>query len=203
LLDSLLPLPEDASMEDWYMVMIEKIYNLTLATRLTKAMAEKCAVQGSSRVRAWLECYLTVIYFYQGDYIKCLQYYEKSLSLPEEEQDWLSRHCMGAYAAKTYQLTGQEERSIPLMESEISRLRRLGLYDELSLNYLIYAEILLTEEIRKLSQGSFADFLAFRRYLEMAEEHAALNRSTEDYLLFAKILLIRPNKALHDVKDIL
>jgi len=146
-------------MEDWYMVMIEKIYNLTLATRLsealvlTKAMAEKCAVQGSSRVRAWLECYLTVIYFYQGDYIKCLQYYEKSLSLPEEEQDWLSRHCMGAYAAKTYQLTGQEERSIPLMESEISRLRRLGLYDELSLNYLIYAEILLTEEIRKLSQG--------------------------------------------------
>jgi len=46
----------------------------------------------------------------------------------------------GAYAAKTYQLTGQEERSIPLMESEISRLRRLGLYDELSLNYLIYAE---------------------------------------------------------------
>jgi len=69
LLDSLLPLPEDASMEDWYMVMIEKIYNLTLATRLsealvlTKAMAEKCAVQGSSRVRAWLECYLTVIYF--------------------------------------------------------------------------------------------------------------------------------------------
>jgi len=202
-------------MEDWYMVMIEKIYNLTLATRLsealvlTKAMAEKCAVQGSSRVRAWLECYLTVIYFYQGDYIKCLQYYEKSLFLPEEEQDWLSRHCMGAYAAKTYQLTGQEERSIPLMESEISRLRRLGLYDELSLNYLIYAEILLTEEIRKLSQGSFADFLAFRRYLEMAEEHAALNRSTEDYLLFAKILrltsevLIRPNKALHDVKHIL
>jgi len=57
--------------------------------------------------------------------------------------------------------------------------------------------------------GEFCRFLAFRRYLEMAEEHAALNRSTEDYLLFAKILrltsevLIRPNKALHDVKDIL
>lgn len=215
LLDSILPPPEDIPMEDLYMVMIEKIHNLTLSTRLseslelTTAMAEKCAAKGNSRVRAWFERYLTVIYFYKGDYIKCLHYYEKSLSLPEEEQDWLSRHCVGAYAAKAYQVTGQEEKSVPLMESEISRLRRLGLHEELGLNYLMYAEILLTEEIRKLSQGGFADFLSFRRYLEMAEEHAALNRSTGDYILFARILhlgseaLIRPDKALYGVKDIL
>jgi len=64
------------------------------------------------------------------------------------------------------------------------------------------------EEIRKLSQG-VCRFFSFSKVSGDGEEHAALNRSTEDYLLFAKILrltsevLIRPNKALHDVKDIL
>jgi len=103
-------------------------------------------------VRAWLECYLTVIYFYQGDYIKCLQYYEKSCP-PGGRTGLAFTTLYGAYAAKTYQLTGQEERSIPLMESEISRLRRLGLYDELSLNYLIYAEILLTRKYANSARG--------------------------------------------------
>jgi len=85
---------------------------------------------GQSLARVLSDCY----YFYQGDYIKCLQYYENPC--PSGGRTGLAFTTLyGAYAAKTYQLTGQEERSIPLMESEISRLRRLGLYDELSLNY--------------------------------------------------------------------
>lgn len=215
LLDSLLPLPEDTPMEDVYLVMIEKIHNLTLSTRLTEALEltqsliEQCTVRGNTRVRAWFERYLTVVYFYKGDYLKCLKYYEKSLSLTDVEQDWLSRHCVGPYAAKAYQVNGQGEKALPLMEAELSRLRRLGLHEELSLNYLVYAEILLAKEVRKVGQGGFADFSGLRRYLELAEEHAALNRSAGDHLLFARILrmgaelLERPDKALYEVKDIL
>ncbi len=215
LIDSLLPLPEDAPMEDWYMVMIEKIHNLTLSTclaealELTQTMLEKCVSRGNTRVRAWFERSLTVIYFVKGDYLKCLRYYEKSLSLSEEEQDWLSRHCVGVYAAKAYQLTGQEEKAVPLMEAELSRLRRLGLHEELCINYLMYADILLAEEVRKSSQGGFADFSSFHRYLELAEEHAALNGNARDYILFAKILHLgaelfaQPAMGLHSVKDIL
>ena len=99
---------------------IEKIHNLNLSTRLPKAleltlsMTKKCTARCNTRVRAWFERYLSVIHFYQGDYLKCLHYYEKSLSFSEEEQDWLSRHCAGAYAAKAYQVAGQEEKAVPL-----------------------------------------------------------------------------------------
>jgi len=215
LLESLLPLPEDAPPEDWYLVIIEKIHNLALSSRLREAweltlsMLEKCAACGSARVRAWFERYLAAIYFYRGDYLKCLHYYEKSLSLSKEEQDWLSRHCVGAYAAKAYQITGQEEKAVPLMEAELARLRRLGLHEELSLNYLMYAEILLTEEMLKSGRGGLAELSGFYRYLELAEEHTALKRNAGDYLLFAKILrlgaelLARPQKALNWVEDIL
>jgi len=180
---------------------------------LTLSLLEKCAACGNTRVRAWFERYLTAIYFYQGDYIKCLYYYEKSLSISEEEQDWLSRHCVGAYAAKAYQVTGREEKAVPLMEKELARLRRLGLHEELSLNYLMYAEILLEEEMRKINRGMLSDFSDFNRYLELAEEYASLNRSSGEYAIFTKIFVkilrmcadlpARPEKALHGIKDIL
>lgn len=77
------------------------------------------------------------------------------------------------------------------------------------LNYLMYAEIILAEEMRRFSLGGIVDFSGFRRIMELAEEHAALNRSVGDYVLFAKILrmsaeiLDRPEKVSPDVKDIL
>lgn len=166
-LDSLLPLPEDVPMEDRYLVVIEKIHNLTLSTRLsealklTLAMAEQSGACGDAKVKAWFERYLTAIYFYRGDYLKCIHYYEKSLSLSEEEQDWLARHSVGAYAAKAYQVTCQVEKAVSLMEAVLFRLRRLGFHEELSLNYLMYAEILLTEEIRKFSRGDFVELSSF------------------------------------------
>jgi len=95
------------------------------------------------------------------------------------------------------------------MEAELARLRRLGLHEELSLNYLMYAEILLTEEMLKSGRGGLAELSGFYRYLELAEEHTALKRNAGDYLLFAKILrlgaelLARPQKALNWVEDIL
>lgn len=215
LIDSLLPLPDDTPLEDMYLLMIEKIHNLTLSTCLNEAldltisMLEKCAFYGNIRVRAWFERYLTAIYFYRGDYIKCLHYYEKSLSLSKREQDWLSRHCVGAYAAKAYQVTGREEKAIPLMEEELARIRRLGLHEEMSLNYLMYAEILLTEEMRKIGRGMLSDFSGFNRHLEMAEDYANLDRSSGDYVVFAKLLrmsadlLIKPEKVMHVIEDIL
>jgi ATP/maltotriose-dependent transcriptional regulator MalT len=71
-IDSLLPLPEEAPLEDWYLVMIEKIHNLALtirlgeALKLTLSMMEKCLSRGSTKVKAWFERYLAVIYFLQG-----------------------------------------------------------------------------------------------------------------------------------------
>lgn len=193
-IDSLLPLPGDTPMEDWYLVMIEKIHNLVLSSRfrealdLTFSMAEKCAAYGNLRVRAWYERYLTAIYFFMGDYRNCLQSYEKSLSIPPEEQDWLMRHCVGAFAAMAYQAAGQDEKAIPLMESELARLRNLGLLDELNTNYLIYAEILYWRELRNYYLESPTDLLPFYRYLDLAEEYAAVNRTTPDHLISAKVL---------------
>ncbi|MEW6276051.1 MAG: hypothetical protein AB1556_13210 [Bacillota bacterium] len=69
-------------------------------------MADKCAERGNLRVKAWFERYLTAVYFFMGDYRNSLKAYEQSLSLPPEEQDWLMRHCVGAYAAKAYQVAG-------------------------------------------------------------------------------------------------
>lgn len=214
-LDALLPLPPDAPMQDWYAVVIEKIHNLTLTSRLTEAleltlaMMEQCLQNGRIREKAWFERYLTVIYFYCGNYKKCLQAYEKSLAIPQEEQDWLMRHNVGAYAAKAYQITGQGEKSLPLLETELTRLQQLGLYEEYSLLYLLQVEILHAEELLKHYCGLPCDFSVIDRYLSLAEEYAVLNRSTRDHYLFVKIwnlcagLLIQPAQAGQSISEIL
>lgn len=214
-INSLLPLPEDAPMEDWYLVMIEKIHNLTLSTRLSEAleltmsMADKCAQRGNQRVKAWFDRYLTAVYFFMGDYRNSLKAYEQSLFLPPEEQDWLMRHCVGAYAAKAYQAAGREEKVIPLMESELAKLRHLGLHEELCANYLIYAEILHSMELRNYYQCRPTDFSAFNRYIGMAEEFAAVNRNARDHIVFTKVLrmsaglLSAPDQTVRRLEEII
>lgn len=214
-IDSLLPLPDDVPLEDWYLVVIEKIHNYVMASDLNKAyeltisMMEKCQSYGNTTVRAWFERYLTAIYFYQGYYEKCIQAYEKSESLSEKEKDWLSRHCIGTYAAKAYQITGKQEKALSVMESEIDRLRRLGFHEELSLNYLMCAEILLIDEMHKSTFGVITDLTRFYKYLELAEEHASINRKAGDNLLFAKLLhfgaefLTKSEKIFETVNEIL
>lgn len=214
-IDSLLPLLEGAPMQEWYGVMIEKIHNLTLTSKLsdalelTLAMMEKSLVSGDTGVKAWFERYLTVIYFYMGDYKSCLKVYEKSLSIPKEEQDWLMRHCVGIYAAKAYQIAGQEEKVLPLLEAELEHIRKLGIHEEFSITYLIYAETLHATELLKFYMGEVADFSASFRYINMAEEYAVINRSTRDHSLFAKIwnicakLMAQPEKTGEYVEEAL
>lgn len=214
-LDSLLPLLKDAPMEDWYSVMIEKIHNLTLtshfreALELTTTMMTRCLTVGASNVKAWFERYLTAIYFYMGDYKNCLISYEKSLSIPESQQDWLMRHSIGAYAAKAYQITGQEEKAIPLLTAERERLKQLGLYEEFSIIFLIHAEIYHSVELLKCYQGLPFDFSVGNYYLDTAEKYAVLNRSTRDHYLFVKIwrlcslLLDEPEKAEQSIRETL
>ena len=191
-LDSLLPLLKGVSMQDWYIVMIEKIHNLTLTSHLSEAleliekMMEQCLASGEPTVKAWFERYLTVVYFYMGDYGSCVKAYEKSLSIPREERDWLMRHIVDAYAAKAYQIIGQEENALPVLEAEFLRLKELGLYEEYSLHYLLRAEILHATELLKHYQGKPACFSVIDRYLNLAEEYAILNRSTRDHLLFVQ-----------------
>lgn len=214
-IDALLPLLQNAPMQDWYGVMIEKIHNLTLTSRLsealelTKTMMEQCLTTGAADVKAWFERYLTATYFYMGDYKNCVNTYEKSLSIPPEEQDWLMRHSIGAYAAKAYQITGQEEKVLPLLETELARLKQLGLYEEYSIYYLFHAETLHSAELLKRYLGMPFDFSTADRYLSKAEEYAVLNRSTRDHFLFVKIwrlcagLLEQPEKAGQSISEIL
>lgn len=214
-IDGLLPMLENAPLQDWYGVMIEKIHNLTITSQLSDAleltltMMEKCLTSGAPGIKAWFERYLTVIYFYMGDFKNCLKEYEKSLSIPEEELDWLMRHCVGAYAAKAYQLTGQEEKALPVLEAELERMRRLEFHEEFSIIYLIYADVLHAVELLKFYQGEAFDFSEAYRYLDMAEEYAVLNRSTRDHYLFAKIwkicagLLLQPDKTEPFVEEAL
>lgn len=192
-LDTLFPLLEGEPMAAWYKVVIEKIHNLTLTSQLsealdlTLAMINKCLVSGDLRVKRWFERYLTVIYFYKGDYKNCLKAYEKSLSIPQEEQDELMSHGVGVYAAKAYQIAGEEEKALPLLNAELCRMRQLGLHEEFSITYLWYAEILNTAEQLKFYLGEVADFSVSDSYLNMAEEYALLNRSTREHWLFVKI----------------
>ncbi len=194
-IDSLQPLLVDAPPEVWYMVMIEKIYNLTMSSRLSEAldltqtMMEKCLACGSLKVRAWFERYLTVIYFFKGDYKNALLFHDKSLSLPAEEREWLLRHCTGAYAAKAYQMAGEDEKAISLMEAEIENIRQLGFFEELGVHYLIYADILYTKELQKIYAGKTPDYSLLNRYLSLAEERTSLNR--QEFALYAKALRMR------------
>ncbi len=216
--DGLLPVLEGAPMQDWYEVIIEKIHNLTLtsqlaeALELTQRMMDACLISGDVRVKAWFGRYLTAIYFYMGDYRGSLRAYEQSLSIPQLERDWLMRHCVGAYAAKSYQMMGQEEKVLPLLESELERMRRLGLHEEYSVNYLLYAEVLHTSESLQFyldRPDRPADPAASDRYLGLAEEYAILNRSTRDHANSVRIwkacadLLKQPEKAEEYITEIL
>ncbi len=193
-LDEVLPHLHGEPMNVWYTVIIEKIHNLTMMSQLSAAydltvsMIERCAASGELRVKAWFERYLTMIYFFTGDYRKTLQAYEASLAIPEEEQEWLLRHGVGLYAAKAYQAVGENEKAVALIEAELERLHQLGLHEELCLHYIFYAEILYAAEAQKIYRGETPGFTAFSHYLHLAEEHAAINQQTKVYLLVVKIL---------------
>lgn len=214
-LNTLLPLLQDAPMQDWYSVMIEKIHLLTLtshfyeALELTERMMTRCLSTGAIDIKAWFERYLTAIYFYMGDYESCVKAYEKSLLISDEQQDYLMRHSISAYAAKAYQITGREEKTLPLLSAELNRLKHLGLYEEYSINYLIHAEVLHSMELLKCYQGQPYDFAVVDFYLEMAEKYAVLNRSTRDHYLFVKIwklcslLIEQPDKAADSIQETL
>ncbi len=192
-IDKLLPLPEDTPIQLQYLIMIEKIHNLTMtsqlfeARQLTVSMMEKAMAFGASYVKAWFERYLTAIYFHMGDYKSCVEVYERSLSIPQEQQDWLMRHSAGAYAAKAYQVVGQEEKALPTLESELKRMQQLEIHEEFSIIYLLYAEILHATELLKLYRGKPHDFSQSYYYIAVAEEYALLNRSTRDLLISAQI----------------
>ena len=78
------------------------------------------------------------------------------------------RHSVGAYAAKAYQITGQGEKALPLLDAELARLKQLGLYEEYSIYYLIYIEILHAEELLKRYCGLPFDFSIIDRHLGLA-----------------------------------
>ncbi len=214
-LDTLLPLLKGAPWQEWYSVMIEKIHNLTLtshlfeAMQLTESMMEQCIAAGAVNIKAWFERYLTVIYFYMGDYKSCIKFFERSQSIPRKEQDWLMRHNIGAYAAKAYQMTGQEEKVVPLLETELTCLKQIGLYEGFSFHYLLRAEIFHTGAFLKRYQGLAFDFSASDQYMNMAAEYAILNRSTHDHFLFVKVwrlcsrLLDHPEKAGQSIQETL
>ncbi len=212
-INSLLPLLDDVPGQVLYSVLIEKIYNLASTSHLkeslalTTAMMDRCMSAGDIGTKAWFERYLTVIYFYMGDYINCLRFYERSLSIPQKEQDWLIRHSVGAYAAKAYQMLGQEDKIAPILEAELALLKHMELYEEFSMHYLLHAEILHSAEHLKRHLGMSFDFTAADRYMDLASEYAVLNRSTQDNDLLVRMwhlsarLLDHPEKAEFSISE--
>ena len=59
--------------ETWYLIVVEKLYNLCWNSRIQEACdfadreIERCARIGNLKIKAWLERYLTAVHFFAGN----------------------------------------------------------------------------------------------------------------------------------------
>lgn len=214
-IDDLIPRIAGQPPEIWYRVMIEKIYNLAMTTRLqealslTREMADRCSAWGDLRVRAWFERYLTAIYFFAGEAEECIREYEKSLAIPPKEQRFLKRHSVAAYAAKAYQVAGHEEKALRILAAEVEDLQNLGLYEDFCPVYLIYADVLNAKAMQQIMRGQPTDQSQYQHYLGLAAEYAKLNRTTREFAIYGRvlhlsmILFFEPKKMEKHMKEML
>lgn len=193
LLDQLISRLPDFSTESAYSVIIEKIYNLCWGSRIREAFAlsesavDACNRSGNYRVRSWYQRYLAVIEFLSGNMKKSVAHYEDSLSISKEDQQILSLHSIGYCAAKAYQMLGQRELSLKLINGEISRIRSAGQFEELYLAYLFAAEIHYQNAFIDQMNGIPQQFEDTIHYFELANEYAPLYRTSDFQLRWARI----------------
>ena len=193
LLDGLLSGFENLASETAYAIVIEKLYNLCMnsqvgeAVELARRGIEDCARAGNLKVRAWYERYLSVICFFAGNMRKSVAYYEKSLTLPESEREYLEIHDIGVFAAKAYQMLGDRERSLSVLNESLRRMRGTGKYEEIWMGYLFAAEIYYQNAALDSRNGKNVSFDTTIRYFTLANEYAPLYRKTNYQLRWAEI----------------
>ncbi len=184
LLDQLMPELSGCEPETGYLIVAEKLYNLCWNSRVAEAYAladqeiQRCAREGNLKIRAWLERCLTAIHFFAGRMKETVDYYEKSLALPEEDKEYLDMHGVGIYAAKAYQMLGNRERSIAVLNDALDQMKRHGKYDEMWTGYLFAAEIHFQNVFIDRSNGLEASYDTTKKYFALADEYAPLYRKT-------------------------
>ncbi len=168
-----------------YAVAIEKIYNLCWNSQVNEAkdlifkMIEICANNGQIKVKAWFERYLSVVSFLLGCMKDSVYYYERSLTIPIEEPQYLDMHSIDLYVAKAYQMLGEREKAIEMVEAELQRLKCKGRYEELWLGYLFAAEIHYQNTFIDRMNGGKKTFECTMQNFKLADEYAPLYRKTE------------------------
>ena len=193
LLDGLLSGFDSLSTETAYSVVIEKLYNLCMNSQASKALAlaergiEDCARVGNLKVRAWYERYLSTIYFFSGNMRETVIYYEKSLTLPTCEREYLEIHDIGVFAAKAYQMLGDREHSLSVLNDALQRMRSTGKYEEIWMGYLFAAEIYFQDAAIDRRNGKSVLFDTTARYFKLANEYAPLYRKTRYQLRWAEM----------------
>jgi hypothetical protein len=193
LLDELLSNIESLSTETAYSVVIEKLYNLCMnsqsdeAFKLATRGIEDCARAGNLKVRAWYERYLSTIYFFSGNMRESVFYYEKSVTLPTSEREYLEIHDIGVFAAKAYQMLGDRKRSLSVLNDSLQKMRNTGKYEEIWMGYLFAAEIYYQNAAIDQRSGKIVSFDTTIRYFKLANEYAPLYRKTRYQLRWTEM----------------
>lgn len=170
---------DDLSNEFAYSVIIEKLYNLCYMAKIDEAyalslnMIEICLINNSLNIKAWYERFLTVVHFFSGRMKECILYYENSFNISEEENRSIEIHNVGIYAAKAYQMLGEREHSLRLLDIEIKKMKNRGQFEELWAGYMFAADISFHNE--NLDQNNFENSI---KYCQLANEYAILYRKT-------------------------
>lgn len=193
LLNKLIDKLDNPASELSYTVVIEKLYNLCMESRIPEAydiarqMIEACAREGNMKVKAWFERYLCAIHFFAGRMKESVYFYEKSLKIPENERQYLDMHSIGIYAAKAYQMLGDRKRSLSILNGELQKLRNTGKYEEMWFGYLFAAEIHYQNTFIDRMNGGSQTFETTMKYFTLADEYAPLYRKTEFQAQWAKM----------------
>ncbi len=193
LLDSLLSDINRLVPGQLYQAGIEKIYNLCWNSQIREAydtarlMIETCARAGNVKVKAWFERYLTAVHFFAGRMKDTVYYYEKSLDLPEQERRFLDMHSIGMYAAKAYQMLGNQQKAEEIILSEIQKLKGKGQYEELWAAYLLAAEIYYHAADMDRRNGANPSYNKPMKYFTLGLEYASLYRTSRFQLEWAKM----------------
>ena len=193
LLDGLLTDFDSLSTETAYSVVIEKLYNLCMNSQASEALIlaergiEDCARVGNLKVRAWYERYLSTIYFFAGNMRETIIYFEKSLALPALEREYLEIHDIGVFAAKAYQMLGDREHSLSVLNDSLQKMRSTGKYEEIWMGYLFAAEIYYQDAAIDRRNGKSVSFETTVRYFKLANEYAPLYRKTRYQLRWAEM----------------
>lgn len=193
LLDDLMTRLDRTDTELAYGVIIEKIFNLCWNSQINEAhtltcnMIKVCAQTGNVKVMTWYERYLSVIYYVMGRMKDSVYHYEKSQSIPENEQQYLDMHSIDIYVAKAYQMLGQREKAVSMVTEGLQKLRNTGRYEELWLGYLFAAEIHYQNTSIDRMNGSTQTYETTIKYFTLANEYAVLYRKSAFQMNWAKM----------------